>query len=415
MEKFSWEPAAPGRKQMAEKKRDAVIVAYGRSAVCKAKKGSFAAYHPVEWSAQVLSGVLKKASRLDMTEISDVLVGCSAPVNELGSNTARLISLRAGLPEFVSAQTVNRFCASGLQTIASCANAILAEQEEILIAGGVEDMSKTFGIADPKYRDSWFNDNYPGAYMSMGLTAENVASLYGLSRQEMEALAIESHMRAYRAQQSGFLNKSIIPVEVPDGAAHKIITQDEGIRPDTNAERLGELKPCFKEDGLITAATSSQTSDAAAFAVLMSGEKAKALKLRPLARFVSFAVSGCAADKMGLGPVYAVPKAMRKSGLMIKDMDVIELNEAFAAQVIPCIKELKLDKEKVNPWGGAMALGHPMGATGAILLCKALDYLELTKGRYALVTMCVGGGMGAAGIFERMDHQEETAWQTCSV
>jgi acetyl-CoA acyltransferase len=391
---------------MPVQKQDAVIVAYGRSAICKAKKGSFAEYHPIEWAAQVLAGVLKKAPCLDLAEIDDVVVGCSTPINELGNNAARLISLRAGLPESVSAQTVNRFCSSGLQTVAACANAILSGQEDVMVAGGVEDMSKTFGLGDPKYQDAWFAKHYPGAYMSMGLTAENVAALYKITRTEMEQLAIQSHARAHIAQQRGILNQSIIPVELSQGTQTKIITLDEGIRPDTSVEQMSKLKPCFKDDGVVTAATSSQTSDAAAFVVMMSGKKAKQLGLRPLARFVSYKTAGCAADRMGLGPIYAVPKALKYSGLKITDMDVIELNEAFAAQVIPCMRELALDMDKVNPMGGALALGHPMGATGAILLCKALDYLNSGKGKYSLITMCIGGGMGAAGIFERLEDNQ---------
>ena len=386
-----------------DKKREAVIVAYGRSAVCRARKGSFASYHPVEWAAQVLKGVLDKVPELDPAEVSDVVVGCAMPVHELNLNTARLIAIRAGLPDTVSGQTINSFCSSSLQAIATCANAILAGQEEVMIAGGVEDMSKTFGDVEPDCQDPWFFENYPGAYVPMGITAENVAELKGVTREEMDQMAVESHAKALVAQKSGELNRSIIPVSVPcENGEYKIVEYDEGIRPGTNMEKLKELEPCFKEGGAVTAATSSQTSDGAAFAILMSSEKAEELGIKPLARFVSFATAGCAGDYMGLGPVYAVPKAMKKCGLTVADMDVVEINEAFAAQAIPCIKELGMDKAKVNPWGGAMALGHPMGATGCFLLCKALDYLDIHDKRYALVTMCIGGGMGAAGVFERL-------------
>ena len=387
---------------MRDAHTDAVIVAYGRSAVCKAKKGSFAGYHPIEWAAQVLAGVLKKVPQLDQNEISDVVVGCSAPIHELDLNSARLIALRAGLPESVSAQTINRFCSSSLQAVATCANAIMSGQEQVMVAGGVEDMSKTFGAVDPAHHDPWFAEHCPGGYMPMGITAENVAALKGITRAEMDAMAVRSHRRAAAAQERGDLNRSIIPVQVPDGDGFKTVTMDEGIRPDTNLETLGKLKPCFRENGAVTAATSSQTSDGAAFVVLMSAARAEELGIPPLARFVSFATAGCSGELMGLGPIYAVPRAMKKCGLSVDDMDVVELNEAFAAQAIPCIRELGLDEKKVNPRGGAIALGHPLGATGAILTCKALSYLEDTHKRYALITMCIGGGMGAAGIIERL-------------
>ena len=381
--------------------RNAVIVAYGRSPVCRALKGALSKAHPVDYCAETLLGVLAQVPQLDPREISDLVLGCCMPVITLNLNAARQVVQRAQLPDSISAQTINRYCASSLQAVATCANAIMCGQEEIMIAGGVEDMSHTFHTADPKDRNPWLAEHCEGAYIGMGLTAENVARKYGIPREAMDAMAVESHAKAAAAQEKGFLNRSIIPVKGYDKDGNGIVvTADEGIRPGTSLEKLAALKPCFKEDGVVTAATSSQMSDAAAFAVLMSEEKAEELGIRPLARFVAYATAGCDGCYMGEGPIYAVPKALEKSGLSLDDMDVIELNEAFAAQAIACIDTLGLPKEKVNPWGGAMALGHPMGATGIFLTSKALDYLRLNGGRYALVTMCIGGGMGAAGIFE---------------
>ena len=383
--------------------REAVIVAYGRSAVCRAKKGGLAYTHSIDWSAQVLQQVLAQVPQLEPAEISDVVVGCAMPVRQLNLNAARLIVQRAGLPDCVCAQTINRFCSSGLQAIATCANAILAGQEEVMVAGGVEDMTHTFKTADPAERNPWLEEHMKGAYMGMGLTAENVVAQYGVGRAEMDEMAADSHAKAAAAQDAGYLNLSIVPVLAADSdGREQTVTTDEGIRRGTTAEALSALKPCFLENGSVTAATSSQTSDGAAFAVLMSAEKAAELGIRPLAKFVSFATGGCDAAVMGLGPIYAVPKALKKAGLAVPDMDVIELNEAFAAQALVCIRTLKFPAEKLNPWGGAMALGHPMGATGIFLLSKALDYLKVTGGRRALVTMCIGGGMGAAGVFEAL-------------
>ena len=382
--------------------REVVIVAYGRSAVCRARKGSFAGTHPIEYSAQVLKGVLDKIPQLDRADIEDVIMGCAVQHYKTSMNIAKSVVARAELPECVAGHTINRFCSSGLQAIATAANAIAAGQGDVIVAGGVEDMSGTFEPYPEEYQDPWLNEHAPGAYMAMGITAENVVKKYGLTRTEMDQMAVDSHRKAAKAQKEGKLALSIIPVTVVDeNGNEKVVTEDEGIRPNTNLETLATLKPCFiPETGTVTAATSSQTSDAAAFVVLMEAEKAKSLGIKPIAKLVSFAVAGCDATMMGLGPIYAVPKAMKRAGLTVDDMDVIELNEAFAAQAIPCIRELKLNPEKVNPYGGAMALGHPMGATGAFLTCKALDYLQDNNGKYGLVTMCIGGGMGAAGIFE---------------
>ena len=382
--------------------REVVIVAYGRSAVCRARKGSFAGTHPIEYSAQVLKGVLDKIPQLDRADIEDVIMGCAVQHGTTSMNIAKSVCARAELPECVAGHTINRFCSSGLQAIATAANAIAAGQGDVIVAGGVEDMTGTFEPYPESNWDEWVKVNAPGAYMAMGITAENIVKDRGLTREEMDQMAVESHAKAAKAQAEGKLAPSIIPVTVIDAEGNeKVVTEDEGIRPGTSMETLAALKPCFiPETGTVTAATSSQTSDAAAFVVLMEEEKAKSLGIKPIAKLKSFAVAGCDATMMGLGPIYAVPKALKRADLTIDDMDVIELNEAFAAQAIPCIRELKMNPEKVNPYGGAMALGHPMGATGAFLTCKALDYLQDNSGKYGLVTMCIGGGMGAAGVFE---------------
>ncbi len=384
--------------------REVIIAAYGRSPVCRAGKGSFANVHPIEYSAQVLDGVLDKIPQLDRADIEDVIMGCAVQHKTTSMNIAKSVVVRAGLPDSVAGQTINRFCSSGLQAIATAANAIAMGQGDVIVAGGVEYMSGTYEPYPEEYQDEWLGENAPGAYMGMGITAENVVKDRGITREEMDRMAVESHRKAAKAQAEGKLAPSIIPVTVTDAEGNAVVvTEDEGIRPNTTMEILSTLKPCFIPDtGTVTAATSSPISDAAAFVVLIAAEKAEALGIRPLARMVSFAVAGCDSTMMGLGPIYAVPKALDRAGLTIDDMDVIELNEAFAAQAIPCIRELHMDPEKVNPYGGALALGHPMGATGAFLTCKTLDYLEDNDGRYGLVTMCIGGGMGAAGVFERI-------------
>ena len=387
--------------------RESVVVAYGRSAVARAgKKGTLRNTHPIEYGAEVLRGVLDKVPGLPLEEIDDVIIGCVKPEMAQRQNMAKLITLRAQLPYSVPAQTVNRFCASGLQSIATAANMIAVGQADIVIAGGVESMTSIpyMGIGDPAFKDQWLDSHEPGAYVSMGITAENVAKRFRITRGEMESFAVSSHQKAEQARQKGFLAKDIIPVHAAtDDGATSLFEQDECIRPDTSAARLAELKPCFLEDGLVTAGTSSPTSDGAAFVVLMSRQRAEELNITPIARFISFAVAGVDPSYMGIGPIAAIPKVMANSGLTIQDMSVIELNEAFAAQAIPCIHGLKLPEEKVNPNGGAIALGHPLGATGSILTCKALSQLRDIGGKYALVSMCIGGGMGAAGIFEVCD------------
>lgn len=384
--------------------KDAVVAAYGRSPCCRGKKGALALTHPVDFAAEVLQGVLAKVPQLPVKEIGDIIVGCALPQGAQSNNIARLIMTRAGLPDCVSAQTVNRFCSSGLQSIATAANAIRCGEEDIIIAGGVESMSMVPMYSDDKSdMDVWLLENNPSAYITMGLTAENVADRYQISRLEMEKMAVASHRKAAAAQTHGMFADQIIPVTAlsADGTA-SVVTKDEGIRPCTNLESLANLKTPFRENGRVTAATSSPITDGAAFVVLMSADRARQLGISPLARFVGYATGGVPAEVMGLGPTAAVPKVLKKTGLDVSAMDIIELNEAFASQALACIRDLHFDPGKVNPMGGAMALGHPLGATGAILTCKALSYLSRIHGKYAMVTMCIGGGMGAAGIFERI-------------
>ena len=353
--------------------------------------------HPVDYAAQTLRGVLDRIPVLDHAKIDDVLIGCSLPEKQLGWNTARLIVNRAGLPDTVPAQTINRFCSSGLQCIASAANAIIAGEMDVVVAGGVEDMTHCFAPFPEEYMNPWFHENYEGGYMPMGETAERVADKYGITREMMDEFSVESHARALKARTDGFLADSIIPVTNENGV---LVTEDEGIRGDTSVQSLAGLKAVFREGGRVTAGNSSQTTDAAAVAVVMEAAVAESLGLKPIARFCCHAVTGCDPTIMGMGPVYAIPKVLEKCRLSLDDFDVIELNEAFASQAIACIETLDLPRDKVNPYGGAIALGHPMGATGVFLTIKALDYLKRTGGRYALVSMCIGGGMGAAGVFE---------------
>ena len=380
--------------------RDAVVVAYGRTPLARAFKGAFAKMHPVEYAAQALIGVLSRVPSLDPVLIDDVIVGCAVPEGYTGFNIGRLIAQRAGLPDSVPGQTVNRFCSSGLQAIANAANAIMAGQMDVVVAGGVERMTDMVIGQPEEYQDALLTNQIPGTYLSMGITAENVAARYGITRLEMEGMAVESHRKAAAAQATGKFRDEIIPITVETESGPVVISADEGVRAATTMESLAALKPCFKEDGIVTAATSSQMTDGAGFLVLMSREKAEAMGFAPVAQFMGFSVNGVAAEVMGLGPIEAVPKVMKQIGLTVNDMDVIELNEAFAAQALACIRDLKLPVEKVNPNGGAMALGHPMGATGAVLTSKAISELKRTGGKYALITMCIGGGMGAAGVFK---------------
>ena len=379
-----------------------VVVGYGRSAVAKSgKKGALRNMHPVTMGGLTLKGVLERVPQLPVDQIDDLIVGCAIPERKQGFNMARLVAARAGLPDSVCGMTINRFCSSGLQAIALAAGQIACGVADVMVAGGVESMSLVPMLVGAEDADPWLAEHRPEVYTTMGITAENVARQWGISRADMDAMAVESHRRAAQAQAGGCFDGQIIPITVPgpDGG-EVVVCRDEGIRPGTTAETLAGLKPCFLENGSVTAATSSQMTDGAGFVVLMSEEKAAELGVKPLARFVSFATGGVPAEVMGVGPIEAVPKALRKAGLTLEQMDTIELNEAFASQALAVIRTLGMDPARVNPWGGAMALGHPLGATGAMLTCKALSYLERTGGRYGMVTMCIGGGMGAAGIFE---------------
>lgn len=393
--------------------KDAVIVAYGRSAVGRSLKGALTNEHPVDYAAEVLTGVLNKVPQLDVNDIDDVMVGCALPEDVQGLNVARMISQRANLPDSVPAQTINRFCSSGIQTIATGANAIMANQADIIVAGGVESMSQVPMSFDMAGINPTLRAEKPQDYMPMGLTAEVVAEKFQVPREKMDEFAMHSHHKAAAAQEAHAFDDQIIPVHYGDIEGHtKVFDKDEGVRGNLTMDQLAALPPAFKEDGgQVTAGTSSPLSDGTAFVILMSADKAAELGVKPIARFVGYAVAGVNPAVMGLGPIYAAPKVMARTGLTIDDMDSIELNEAFASQSLVCIDKLNLPVDKVNPRGGALALGHPLGATGAILTCKILSYLQATGGRYGLVTMCIGGGMGAAGIYE-MIPDEETAEAT---
>ncbi len=383
--------------------REAWIVSYGRSPIGKAKKGTFANVNPINYAAQTLKGVLAKTPELDPAEIDDVIVGCAVNTGVQMGNIARNITIRAELPDSVPGVTVNRYCSSGLQAIAMAANAIIADQMDVVVAGGVDSMSLGKTETDMSTLEPWILENRQEAYWPMGITAEHVADLYNVTREDMDQMALESHQKAAKARDAGEFKREIIPIVLQDENGEDFIFEvDEGIRDNTSMEALAALKPSFQENGRVTAGNSSQTSDAAAFVVLMAREKAESLGIKPIAKFIGFAVGGVAPGVMGTGPMVAVPKLMNRIGMSVDQMDVIELNEAFAAQAVPCIAELGFDPEKVNPRGGALALGHPLGATGAILTSKALSYLEDTGGRYALITMCIGGGMGAAGVLEKL-------------
>ncbi|MDR1573100.1 MAG: thiolase family protein [Clostridiales Family XIII bacterium] len=381
--------------------KEAVIVGYGRSPCCKAQKGAFAdaRMNAIDYTGQVVCGVLERTPLIRPAMIEDFIFGTAATMNALAMNAGRNIVHRAELPDSVCAITINRYCSTGLQGIAMAANAIKVGEMDVVMVCGAEDMTNSFGPLDMTHANQWILKNRMDSLTPMGVTAENVAERYHVSREEMDEFALESHKKADIAQKTGKLSAGIVPIRLPDGT---VIREDEGIRANTSLEALASLKSCFIEEGRVTAGNSSQMTDAAAAAIMTSADKAGELGLKPIARFLGFATAGCAPDEMGIGPVLAVPKLMAKLGMRIEDMNVIELNEAFASQAVYCIRELGLPKEKVNPWGGAIALGHPQGATGIVLSIKALEYLEDTGGKYALVTMCVGGGMGAAGIWEKL-------------
>lgn len=379
--------------------KEVVLVAYGRSPSCKARKGAYAAQkmHVIDYSAQVVNGVLAKIPQVKPEMIEDFIFGTAATMNGLAMNAGRNITTRAELPDSVPAMTINRFCSTGLQAIALAANAIMAGEMDIVMVGGAEDMTNSFGPLDETFLNKWIVENRRDSMTPMGITAEIVAERYNVSKEDQDRFSMESHHKAAAARDKGYFKDSIIPITLPDGT---VVSEDEGIRPDTTMEGLASLKPAFKEGGCITAGNSSQMTDAAAAAVLMSKEKAEELGIKPLAKFVGFNVAGCHPDEMGIGPTVAVPKLMSRLGMSLEQMDIIEINEAFASQALYCVRKLEMNPEKVNPWGGAIALGHPQGATGIVLTIKAIDYLRETGGKYGLVTMCIGGGMGAAGVFE---------------
>jgi len=408
--------------------REAVIVSAVRTAVGKATKGTLRATRPDDLGAAAILGALARVPELDVHEVEDCILGCAMPEAEQGMNVARIAWLRAGLPVETAAMTINRFCSSGLQAIAIAADRIAAGGADVIVAGGAESMTM-IPIGGHKIScNPSLVQSYPDAYLSMGLTAERLAQRYSITRQQSDEFSYQSHRKALRAIESGAFADEIVPVqvtfrvpaEVPaaqatrraaggGATAVKLAAQhiefkvDEGPRADTTVEALAALKPAFHLKGTVTAGNSSQMSDGAAATVVMSAERAKALGLKPLARFVAFATAGYKPEEMGLGPVFAIPKALKMAGLTLDQIGVIELNEAFAAQALAVIQEAGLDPAKVNPNGGAIALGHPLGCTGAKLTATLLRELKRRKQRYGIVTMCVGGGMGAAGIFENID------------
>jgi acetyl-CoA acyltransferase len=382
---------------------EAVIIDCLRTAVGKAPRGALRNARPDDLAATVIRALLARYPQA-ANGVDDVIIGCAMPEGEAGNNMARQSLLRAGLPESVPGMTINRFCSSGLQAIAQAADRIRSGGADILIAGGAESMSKTpFGGLKPA-PNPWFVDHWPEVYMSMGLTAERVQRKYSVSREDADAFALRSHQNAIAAQQQGKFDEEIVPVDVetatPAGSQKTVFQRDEGPRADSTIDALAKLKPVFHASGTVTAGNSSQTSDGAAAALIMSSSKASELGLKPKARFVSYATAGVAPEIMGIGPVKAIPKALAMAGLTLADIGVIELNEAFAVQALAVIREAGLNIDRVNVNGGAVALGHPLGCTGAKLTATILREMERQHARYGMVTMCVGGGQGAAGIFE---------------
>jgi acetyl-CoA acyltransferase len=390
--------------------KEVVIASSVRTPVGRAFKGTLRGTRPDELAAVAIKGALERVPQLDHKEIEDVILGCAMPEAEQGMNVARIASLRAGLPVEVSGMTINRFCSSGLQAIAMAAERIMAGGAEVMVAGGTESMSMIPMGGHKISPNPWLVDHYPDAYLSMGLTAERLAQRFGITREQADEFSLRSHQKAIAAIQAGKFADETVPVSVsfttPNGAKPKrqeiVFKLDEGPRADTSLPALLSLRPAFHVKGTVTAGNSSQMSDGAAATVVMSGDRAKALGIQPLARYVAFATAGYKPEEMGLGPVYAIPKALKMAGLSLDQIDIIELNEAFAAQSLAVIKEARLDPERVNPNGGAVALGHPLGCTGAKLTATIIRELKRRNGRYGLVTMCVGGGMGAAGIFENV-------------
>ena len=393
--------------------KEAYVVSVVRTAVGKAPKGTLRFTRPDDLGAIAVKGAVERVPTLDPEEIEDVIIGCAMPEAEQGMNVARLISLRAGLPIESAAMTVNRYCASGLQTIALAAERIRGGSADVIVAGGTESMSYLPMGGNKIAVNPWLMENHPSAYMTMGLTAERVAKHYGITREESDQFALASHQKALAAIAAGKFEDEIVAVPVVtteangDGKLKKneqSFKVDEGPRADTSIEALTKLRAVFHARGVVTAGNSSQTSDGAAAAVVMSDTRAKEIGATPLLRFVSFAYAGCLPEEMGIGPIYAIPKALKMAGLTLDQIDVIELNEAFAAQSLAVIKTLDMDPAKVNVNGGAIALGHPLGCTGTKLTASIARELKRRGAKYGLVTMCVGGGQGAAGIFENLQN-----------
>ncbi len=398
-----------------------VIVSAIRTPVGRAYKGALRSTRPDDFGAVAIREALGRVPALDPKEVDDVILGCAMPEGEQGMNVARIASLRAGLPVETSAMTVNRFCSSGLQAIAQAAERIRGGSAEVIVAGGTESMSLVPMGGNKISPNPWLIDHYPDAYINMGLGTENIARKFGITREQADQFSVDSHRKAVAAIAAGNFKDEIVPVEVKitalangNGAsstaksAPKPTTQtfifdtDELPRADTSMEALAKLKPAFHVAGTVTAGNSSPMSDGAAAAVVMSDARAKALGIKPLARFVAYATAGCPPEEFGIGPVFAIPKALKLAGLSLDDIAVIELNEAFGAQSLAVIQQVKLDPSRVNPNGGAIALGHPLGCTGAKLTATLLRDLQRKKARYGMVTMCIGGGMGAAGILENL-------------
>ncbi|MCB0103303.1 MAG: thiolase family protein [Anaerolineales bacterium] len=390
--------------------KEAVIVSAVRTPVGKAKRGGMATVRPDEMGATVLKELLNRTPNLDPAQIEDVVFGCAFPEGEQGMNVARTISIRAGLPDTVPAETINRYCSSGVQSIAHIAHAIKAGDIEIGIGAGVESMSMVPMMGYKFSPNPQFAMELPHYYTNMGLTAENVSAKYGISREAQDEFALKSNQKAARAVESGLFDPELVALDVElneyvDGKVVKknfTVKRDEGPRGDSTLEGLAKLKPAFKEGGSVTAGNSSQMSDGASAVMVMSAEKAASLGLKPLARFVAFAVGGVAPELMGIGPVAAIPKVLKTAGLSMNDIDLFELNEAFAAQSLAVMQTLEIDPDKVNVNGGAIALGHPLGCTGSKLTTQLLYEMGRRKSKYGMVTMCIGGGMGAAAIFENL-------------
>ena len=392
--------------------KEAVVVSAVRTAVGKAPRGILKDTRPDDIAAMVIKEAVARAPGLKLEEVDDFVLGCAFPESDQGLNLARVVAMRAGFPYTVPGQTVNRFCSSGLQAIATAAYEIMVGGADVMIAGGVEFMSQVPIMGLTPSPNPYLVEHNPQAYTSMGLTAENVAEKFGITREEQDRFALLSHQKAGKAIKEGKFKEEILPIPAKvkeikeDGTVvvkEVIFDTDEGVRYDASLEGMASLKSVFKAKGTVTAGNSSQTSDGAAALILMSKEKAAALKLKPMATFRSFAVAGVPPEIMGVGPAYAVPKALKKAGLTIKDIGLVELNEAFASQSLYVIRELGLNLDIVNVNGGAIAVGHPLGCTGAKLTTMLLYEMKRRNVRYGLVTMCIGGGMGAAGVFENIN------------